>query len=34
MTITIAILGIAAELLITWLLMRVGEKDDDQINDP
>ena len=34
MTIILAILGILAELLITWLLMKAGEKDDDQIDDP
>ena len=34
MTITIAILGIITELLITRLLMKAGEKYDDQINDP
>ncbi len=34
MTIVIALLGIMAELLVSWLLMKAGEKYDDQIDDP
>ena len=34
MTIVWALLGIAVELLVTWVLMKIGEKDDDKVEDP
>lgn len=34
MTIVWALLGIAVELLVTWALIKIGEKDDDKVEDP